>query len=287
VVPIGRVDVTQRALDRITRKYFNGQEKHREKGLLIGERYVEGHGYVMLESEQFPEGDRVGITLLSSQAPLLDDFGIEADRVLQLLRDCRGILLVASPPRGGKSALAAALALAAASKTQRHVVYYEESRRYHLKESGGLLESCDLPMSAAAARSIPEQVWRRKADVVVLDAIRNQAHVESALDAASSGAQVVAVIEAEEVVDAVAGFLFLADDDKREDIASRLAHSIIGILVVAPRDPAGVAEGDSIADLSPAPYRGQLVLRSDALVDAIREGDPNAIREILEGDAAA
>jgi Tfp pilus assembly pilus retraction ATPase PilT len=289
VVSVGRVAVTQRALDRITRKYFNGQERQRDKdsGFQIGENYIDGHGYVMLECERFPEGDRVGITLLSSEAPLLDDFGVHADGILQILRESRGIFLVASPPRGGKSALAAALAMAAASKTQRHVAYYEESRRYHLKETGGLLESHDLPMSAAGARSIPEQVWRRKVDVIVLDAIRHQGHVESALDAASSGALVVAVVEAEEVVDAIAGFLFLVDDEKREDVASRLAHSIIGILAVAPRDPAGVADGDSIADLSPAPYKGLLVPRSEALVEAIQEGDPNAIRHVLEDPGAA
>jgi Tfp pilus assembly pilus retraction ATPase PilT len=281
VVSIGRVAVTQRALDRISRKYFNGQQKQAEvkRSPLVGERHIEGHGKVLLECEQFPEGDRLGITLLSSNAPPLDDFGIEGDRVLQILRAPHGLLLVGSPPRGGKSALAASIALNTASRIQRHVVYFEESRRYCLRESGGLLESREL--RATDGTVISDQAWRHKADVLVVDAIRHPGQLEGALDAARSGALVVAVVEAYEPTDAIIRFLSIADGERREEVAARLAESILGLLVVSPRDPGGVAEGESLADLAPTPYRGQLVSRVPGLPDAILKGDRNAIQKVL------
>jgi Tfp pilus assembly pilus retraction ATPase PilT len=273
VVSIGRVAVTQRALDRISRKYFNGQQKQAEvkRSPLVGERHIEGHGKVLLECEQFPEGDRLGITLLSSN--------VEGDRVLQILRAPHGLLLVGSPPRGGKSALAASIALNTASRIQRHVVYFEESRRYCLRESGGLLESREL--RATDGTVISDQAWRHKADVLVVDAIRHPGQLEGALDAARSGALVVAVVEAYEPTDAIIRFLSIADGERREEVAARLAESILGLLVVSPRDPGGVAEGESLADLAPTPYRGQLVSRVPGLPDAILKGDRNAIQKVL------
>jgi len=278
VISIGKAPVTQRALDRIVAKHFKDEETEEgrsPKALRICERLVEGYGHVVLECGRFVEGSRLTITLLSPVAPLLDAFGIEADKIFRTLLEPKGILLVASPPRGGKSALAASLTFAVTSLKQRHVVHFEESRSYHLMETGGLLESCELPRTPADVPSIPEQVWRRKADVLVIDAVRNQTHVEGALEAALSGAMVVMAVEADRAVDAVARLLLLVDEERREEAASRLAHMINGILFVTPRDKSAPADGEQIA------YRGRFIPRSPVLVEAIQNGDSGALRRAM------
>jgi len=276
IVSIGKAQVTQRALDRIVRKHVpeEGTGEVPYGKLRVRELLVEGHGHVLLESGRFVEGSRLTITLLSPAAPLLDAFGIQADKIFRTLLEPKGILLVASPPRGGKSALAASLTFAVASLKQRHVVHYEESRRYHLMETAGLLESWDLPRTFADVPTIAEQVWSRKADVLVIDAVRNQTHVEGALEAALSGAMVVVAVEADRPVDAVARLLLLVEEEKREEAASRLAHTLNGILFVAPREhPA--AEGERGA------YKGRFIPRSPAVVEAIQSGDPGALRRAI------
>lgn len=278
IVSLGKAQVTQRALDRIVSKHFpdegQGDVLPAMGALRTCEKLVEGHGHVLLESGRFVEGNRLTLTLLSPAAPLLDAFGIEADKIFRTLLEPKGILLVSSPPRGGKSALAASLTFAVASLKQRHVVHYEESRQYHLMETGGLLESWELPRTSADVPSIPEQVWSRKADVLVIDAVRNQTHVEGALEAALSGAMVVVSVEADQPSDAVARFLLLVEEDRREEAASRLAHTLNGILFVAPRS--GAAAGEERRA-----YRGRFIPRSPALAEAILTGDPAALRRAI------
>jgi len=210
-----------------------------------------------------------------------------------VLRSPRGICLVGSPPRGGKSYLAASLAAAAATRTQRHVILFEESRRFHVQEAIGLVEMHELQSGEDAIQSVRDQIWKRKAEVIVMDSVRTAHHVEAALEAASSGALVVAVVEAYDLADAVMRFVSTVAENERVDCAYRLAQTILGVMVISPRSAGSVAPAEGKAE-GESPFESHLLPRVPGLPEAIRKGDLSSLQRFIvsaetasEGDMGA
>lgn len=274
---LGRSPVTQRASDRIASHFLGGSEKilleMRER--IARERIVEGFGYVRLEAVQEEDLRRVTITLLESEAPAAGAFGLSDRDTGALLGEPGRLLVVASAPRGGKSSLAATLAAAAAGGLGRHVVFYEEARRFRLREEAGILEQCDLSPTATPASEMLEQVWRRKADVLVIDAVRSAEHAEAAAGAARAGALVIAAVEAPGAPEAVDRIVRLARDEAQPAVTEILAERLAAALAVRPGGGPGGPR-----------WEPELLPWSPRLVESLRAGDLAALDALLDAPGA-
>jgi Tfp pilus assembly pilus retraction ATPase PilT len=301
---IGNSPITRRAIDRIASTFVGGGEKLvllEMRDRVVKEKLVEGIGYVRLEVLQDDDLRRVVLTLLEPDPLPLDAFGVPRERVAPMLGAPRGLMLIASPPRGGKSMLAASIAAAVGSGRGRHVVIFEEARRYRLREERGVLEQCDLSYVDTTRDAMLEQVWRRKADLLVIDAARRPAQVEAALEAAATGALVIAAVEAAGCIDAVVRFLAIADEASRPARAAQLADTLLGVVTVrpvpgeaaAPRavqaDPRSTSEsGDSAeprATQAAPRWHCEILPRLPGVPAAIRAGDGEALARCLADPA--
>lgn len=290
IFPLGHGPVTRRAIDRIAAAFLGGSEKLvllEMRDRVVRESLLEGVGYVRLETIQEEDLRRLLITILETEPPAYGAFGLDPSRVAPFTGASSGLLLVASPARGGKSSLCAALAAAACNDRGRHVVVYEESRRYRLREERGIIEHCDLAHGATSADAIMDQIWRRKANVIVIDAVRRTAQFEAALEAASGSALVIAAVEADGAADAIARFLGQSVDEERADCAARLADTLLGVVAVRP----AAAQKPRAAHAKPvtpgvaAPdsplWENVILPRSQGLADALRGGDMRALAAVL------
>jgi Tfp pilus assembly pilus retraction ATPase PilT len=269
-VPLGRSPVTQRAADRIASQFLGGSEKilleMREH--IVREKLVEGIGYVRMAATREEDLTRLDVTMLQSDAPSAAEVGLTDERLRALAQTRAGFVLIASAPRGGKSRLAAALAAAsAAGPVGRHIVFYEEARRFRLREESGIVEHCDLSAETTRTGDVLEKVWRQKANVVVLDAVRCGEHFAAALGAASAGALAIAAVQAEGVVDAVARALWLADEAARPALAEQLATQVVAVVALR------------------AGRSCEIVPQGARLCAAIRSGDAEALAACVEAVA--
>ena len=271
--PLGQVPITCRVIDRIAAAFLGGSEKLvllEMRDRVVREHLLEGVGYVRLEVIQEEDLRRAIVTILEPEAPPLASFGLEPSRIADILRARRGLLLVAAPARGGKSSLCAALATAASGSGGRHVVIFEESRRYRLREERGVIEHCDLARTEGSADALLDQVWRRKADVLVIDAVRRPSQMEGAL-AAASGALVVAALDGVGAADAITRFLAMCPLSDRAARAADLADAFLGAIALPQPWPA-------LPGSTPA---CDLLTSSPQLVDALRSGDMRVLAENL------
>lgn len=271
--PLGHVPVTRRVIDRIAAAFLGGSEKLvllEMRDRVVREHLVEGVGYVRLEMIQEEDLRRAIVTILEPEAPPIASFGLDPSRIAETLLARRGLLLVATPARGGKSSLCAALATAASGSGGRHVVIFEESRRYRLREERGVIEHCDLGRTEGSADALLDQVWRRKADVLVIDAVRRSSQMEGAL-AAASGALVIAALDAAGAPDAITRFLAMSALPERAARAAELADAFLGAIALPQPWPAPPGSAPAC----------DLLTNSPQLVDALRSGDMRVLAELL------
>jgi Tfp pilus assembly pilus retraction ATPase PilT len=271
--PLGQVPITRRVIDRIAAAFLGGSEKLvllEMRDRVVREHLVEGVGYVRLEMIQEEDLRRAIVTILEPEAPPLASFGLDPSRIAETLRARRGLLLVAAPARGGKSSFCAALATAASGSGGRHVVIFEESRRYRLREERGVIEHCDLGRAEGSADALLDQVWRRKADVLVIDAVRRASQMEGAL-AAASGALVIAALDGAGAPDAIARFLAMSVSPERSARAAEFADAFLGAIALPNPWPAPPGSAPSC----------ELLMSTPQLVDAMRSGDTRVLAELL------
>ncbi|MFN0151461.1 MAG: DUF4388 domain-containing protein [bacterium] len=290
IFPLGHGPVTRRAIDRIAAAFLGGSEKLvllEMRDRVVREALLEGVGYVRLETIQEEDLRRLLITILETEPPPMGAFGLEPARIAPFVSAASGLVLVASGPRGGKSSLCAALSAAACNDRGRHVVVYEESRRFRLREERGIIEHCDLAHGATSTDTIMDQIWRRKANVIVIDAVRRRAQFEAALEAAAGGALVIAAIEAHGAPDGIARFLGQSGDAERAERAARLADALLGVIAVRPSIPPPSRKSQSktaapaATPLEPPSWQSTILTRSPELSDALRGGDMHALAAAL------
>lgn len=285
---LGRSPVTTRAIDRILVQFLGGAEKVlfdlRER--ISREALVEGIGYVHLEASRDEELRRVVITRLQSLPPPLAAFDVPEERLLSLLRAETGILLVASAARGGKSAIAAAIAAEAARGAGRHIVLFEETRRYRLREESGVVEQRDLVPGGTRLDEILNEVWRAKAQVIVLDAVRCAEHAEAVVAAAEAGALVIATVDSPGAAEAIARFPRFVEPFGRTAFGERVAAYLLGAIAVRPC--AADERAPHRAPRAPhfAPWQSEFLPWSPHLAHALRTGDLSALAACLDDPGA-
>ncbi len=288
LIALARSPVTQGAIERILVEFLGNAEKVlfdlRER--IVRESLIEGIGYVRVEAAREDDLRRVVITRLESEAPPLAAFGLPEETVASLLRADSGLVLIASPPRGGKSALAAAFATVAGRGAGRRIVLFEESRRYRLREESGVLEQRDLVPGTTRLEEILAEAWSAKADVLVLDAVRDEEHARAAVEAAEAGALVIAAVDAPGAAEAIVRFSRFVDEGGRRAFMERIVARLLASFAARPGDAAAAAAKGAGRAPRATTWEAESLAWSPALARALRAGDSAALAACLGGPGA-
>lgn len=218
------------------------------------------------------DGELVVARLLPPTPPRPEDLGLP-DRLHRAAVQRRGLLLVAGAAGAGKTTTSASLLAYLARHHPRHVITLEDPVEYRIPSVAGVVSQRERGAHFDDLRHETRRLSRHSPDVVYLADVTGAEQARCALDAAETGALVIATIHAYDTATAVDALVAKTAPEERADARRRVADTlnVVSAQTLLDRaDRAGRVAAFEVLDVD-APTRS-----------AIADNDAGAVRWRLQ-----
>lgn len=150
--------------------------------------------------------------------------------VKTILEATRGIILVTGPTGSGKTTTIASMLDQINATRSAHIITIEEPIEYQLQRKQSIISQKEVPTDTASFFSGLREALRQKPDVMMVGEIRDFDTADTVLHAGESGHLVLATMHTNSAVSAITKLLGFFPSEQREQRASALANSLIGVI---------------------------------------------------------
>jgi twitching motility protein PilT len=169
------------------------------------------------------------VRVVPSTIPSLDALGLPP-AAAPLIRSRQGLVVVAGYPGSGRSTTLAALLELINTTSCRHVITIEDPIEFAHSNKRSLIEQREIGSDTPSYEQALGALLRQDCDVVMIDDLRDQSSIRSALTLADTGHLVLATISASSCAEAVRRIVDAFPPTQQPDIRIQLSLVIEGVL---------------------------------------------------------
>lgn len=177
------------------------------------------------------QGITVTFRLIPGQVPEAKDIGVPLC-IQELMHRDSGLIIVEGPTGSGKTTAIASLIRLVNTAYDKHIYMVEDPTEFVHEEDGATsIIQREIGTHALDYPTAIEDALRSKPNVIVIGELLNAATAKAALHAATTGHLVITTAHAGSVTEALDSFIGQFTADEQPQIRSRLAQSLLGIMV--------------------------------------------------------
>jgi twitching motility protein PilT len=173
------------------------------------------------------------VTISIRRLPLypiaLDKTGLP-QYIKTMLEPTKGIILVTGATGSGKTTTIASMLDYLNANRSAHIITIEEPIEYELKRKQSIVSQKEVPTDTASFSSGLREAMRQKPDILMVGEIRDFDTADTVLHAGESGHLVLATMHTNSAQSAIAKLLGFFPGEQREQRASALANSLVGVI---------------------------------------------------------
>jgi twitching motility protein PilT len=143
----------------------------------------------------------------------------------------RGLILVAGPGSSGKTATLAAMLDAINATSLQKVVTIEAPVEYLHPNKKSIVTHMEIGRNASSFEHGLGLALKQDADVIAIGELREPVAARMVLEAVEAGRKILAVMTGQSTVGAITQLVSLVSRDGREDVLSRVAAALEGVIV--------------------------------------------------------
>ncbi|GAA4924092.1 type IV pilus twitching motility protein PilT [Nesterenkonia rhizosphaerae] len=171
------------------------------------------------------------LRLIPSEIPDVDRMEVP-EEIRSLAGYSSGLVLVEGPTGSGKTTLIASLIDLINRTTDQHIYCIEDPIEFvHFEEGHTAFTQREIGVHARDFPTAVEDALRSKPNVILIGELLNPATAKAALEAATTGHLVFTTAHAGSVTEAIQRFVGQHPADEQSQIRSRLADSLLGVVV--------------------------------------------------------
>ncbi len=208
--------------------------------------------------------------------------GIDETVITPLLTRKRGLILVTGPTGSGKSTTLATFIDWINCHEDRHIVTIEDPvEKVHVPKKG-LVTQREVGIDVSDFSEAMRRVVRQDPDVIMVGEMRDLATMSAALTAAETGHLVLATLHTTGAAQTVGRIIDVFPADQQAQIRVQLSASLLAVIsqaLVPTRVSGGAAPGRRAAL--------EVMIRTPAVANLIRTGDPQRIEDVIQTSRAA
>lgn len=224
------------------------------------------------ESEHYA----MAIRLLQNNVPSTEELGLP-DKLVQLMQQERGLVLVAGSTGSGKSTTLAALVQKINATRAVHILTLEDPIEYTYPKGMALIHQREVGRDTSSFANGLRSALREDPDVILVGELRDSETMSIALTAAETGHLVLATLHTQDVTSSVNRILDMLPQNQQQ-VRSQLAECLLA--VVCQRLQARLDGQGRVAAF-------ELLLATDAVRHLIREGQTHQLQSYLQTGARA
>lgn len=227
----GTVELRADELERTLTRLLSVDEMRmlREQHHVCATKELESGERVRVYCHAALRGYVLKLVLLSQQAQVSAELTIPP-LVVPLIAARSGLIVVAGPAGSGKSALLSRILAQLASERHAFVATVEEPLHYAAAVSGAVIMQRDVGRHCASHAQGIESALAARAEVIACSSLAAPGAFARAIDAAQSGALVLAELRAANAVAALEQLLGAAPADLRPVVARELSEVLLAVL---------------------------------------------------------
>lgn len=187
---------------------------------------------------QYGRNGRIGLNvrLLPSEAPKYNSARYANNPIPQALIDMvlnntAGLILFEGPTGSGKSTIQSSLVDLVNETQARHIYTLEDPIEFVHQSKRSLVTQREIHTDVDSFYQGLQTAKRSKPGIILLGELRDPATKRAALESAGEGHLVLATSHASSVPEAVSSFIGAFPSDEQNDVAQRMASSLLGVLV--------------------------------------------------------
>lgn len=215
----------------------------------------------------------VVIRLLNNEIRSFSEIGLP-DHYYNYLDRKRGLILVTGPTGSGKSTTLAAMIEHVNATADKHIVTIEDPIEYVFTEKRSIISQVEVGTDTPSFAEALRAAMRQAPDVIMVGELRDYDSVSAALSAAETGHLVMGTLHTNSGPDTVSRIIDFFPANHHDQAASQLAATL---LMIISQDLIPVKNGNGRA------LAYEVMLGTPAVRTAIRERNPNQLRQTLEG----
>lgn len=224
------------------------------------------------ESEHYA----MAIRLLQNNVPSTEELGLP-DKLVQLMQQERGLVLVAGSTGSGKSTTQAALVQKINATRAVHILTLEDPIEYTYPKGMALIHQREVGRDTSSFANGLRSALREDPDVILVGELRDSETMSIALTAAETGHLVLATLHTQDVTSSVNRILDMLPQNQQQ-VRSQLAECFLA--VACQRLQARLDGQGRVAAF-------ELLLATDAVRHLIREGQTHQLQSYLQTGARA
>jgi twitching motility protein PilT len=176
-------------------------------------------------------GVSVTFRLIPRTVPNADDIGVP--KVIQeLMTKSAGLIIIEGPTGSGKTTAIAGLINKVNTEQDKHVYLIEDPIEFvHNPVGNSVFTQREIGEHALDFPTAVENALRSKPNVIIIGELLNPATAKAALHAATTGHLVITTAHAGSVTEAIESFIGQFTAAEQPQIRSRLAQSLIAVMV--------------------------------------------------------
>lgn len=171
----------------------------------------------------------VSIRRLSILVPSLEDLGVPPRLRGLLYQNVQGLILIVGPTGAGKTTTQVALLEDLNKSAPMHIITIEQPIEYKLTSKVSIVTQREVLQNTPSFSIAMTAAKRQRPDVIMIGEVRDKDTVSSMLEAASSGALVIAGTHAKNPEDAIESLLNYYSGSELEIKRSQLSSSLLAI----------------------------------------------------------
>lgn len=193
------------------------------------------------------------------------------ERVKDLLKNERGLLLITGPTDAGKTTTIASLIQHINATQYHHILTIEDPIEFTYESSKSLIHQQEIPRDAADFKTAVRASLRMTPNVIVVGEMRDYETIRAVLSAAETGHLVIATLHTRSAAEAASRIVDVFPSDQQEQARVQLAQTLIGVVhqQLIPK----ITGGRALA------Y--EILTANDAVRKAIRENLGHTIANIM------
>lgn len=174
---------------------------------------------------------RIGLVLRTIPNELFSLKGIGLpDRITELLKRPRGLILVTGPTGSGKSTTLASMINWINEQRDGHIITIEDPIEYYHEHKNSIVTQREVGVDTPSFAEAIRGALRQDPDVILVGEMRDLATIEAAVSAAETGHLVFATLHTTGAARTVDRIVDAFPDSTKDQIRTQLASSILAVI---------------------------------------------------------